>query len=83
MTPPTSGPILMSGAMVRAKELERLREAAHEAPLNKIFTDHKGNRSLGTHSMAWARASREYGEALRASYPVNIDQFETRKDAQR
>lgn len=40
------------------------REMAHGAPLNKVFTDHKGRKSLGSHSTAWAEASRGYGKAL-------------------
>jgi hypothetical protein len=43
-------------------ELKRLREAMHNAPLNKVFTDHTGHKHLGTHSMAWARRSREWGD---------------------
>ena len=49
-----------------AKDIDELRRAAHEAPLNTVHQDHKGNRSLGTHSMAWAKASREYFAALDA-----------------
>jgi hypothetical protein len=37
-------------------------KAMREAPLNKVFTDHHGNKSLGTHSTAWAKASREWME---------------------
>ncbi len=48
-------------------EIKRLRKLAHEAPMNKVHTDHKGNKSLGTHSMAWARASREWSEAVQSS----------------
>ena len=43
-------------------KIDELREAMHNAPMNKVYTDHKGNRSLGTHSNAWAKASREYCE---------------------
>lgn len=51
-------------------DLAGLRKAAHDAPLNKVFTDHKGRRHLGTHSMAWARAGREW---CNASRPAMID----------
>jgi hypothetical protein len=44
-------------------EVERLRKEAHDAPLNIVHQDHKGNRSLGSHSMAWAHSSRRYFEA--------------------
>jgi len=37
-------------------------KAMREAPMNKVFTDHKGRQFLGTHSNAWARASREWME---------------------
>ena len=46
------------------EELENLRKLAHEAPMNTVHTSHKGNRSLGSHSMAWAQASRDYFKAL-------------------
>jgi hypothetical protein len=46
-----------------AGDLEKLRAAAHEAPMNKVFQDHDGHRFLGSHSMAWAKASREWMEA--------------------
>lgn len=41
-------------------DAESLRKAAHEAPMNKVFTDHKGRKFLATHSMAWASASRAW-----------------------
>lgn len=44
---------------------DKVQDALHraqEAPMNKVFTDHKGQKFLGTHSMAWARASREWSE---------------------
>jgi hypothetical protein len=41
-------------------ECARLRELAHEAPMNQVATTHKGDKSLGTHSMAWASASRAW-----------------------
>jgi len=44
-------------------EVARLRKEAHDAPLNIVHQDHKGRRSLGSHSMAWASASRRYFEA--------------------
>lgn len=46
------------------QELEKLREAAHTAPMNPVFTDHKGRKTLGLHSMAWASASRAYCAAV-------------------
>jgi len=53
------------------------RKAAHEAPLNKIFQNHTGHRFLGSHSMAWATASREWAEAktalLRALQSQEVD----------
>jgi hypothetical protein len=52
------------GGEVMMDEIERLRSAAHDAPLNKMFTDHKGHRFLGTHSTAWARAGREWSNAV-------------------
>lgn len=45
-------------------ELEQLRQAAHDAPMNKVGMTHKGHRFLATHSMAWAKSSREYFAAL-------------------
>ncbi len=42
------------------RAVEALRKAAHEAPMNPVFQDHKGRRSLGEHSMAWASASRTW-----------------------
>jgi hypothetical protein len=41
-------------------ECDRLRELAHEAPLNKVFETHTGHKFLGTHSTAWADRSREW-----------------------
>lgn len=41
------------------------RERAHTASMNQVGEDHRGRRSLLTHSMAWANASREYAELLR------------------
>lgn len=52
--------------MGKQETIEELRRAAHEAPMNKVFTDHKGRRHLGTHSMAWASAAREYAKAVSA-----------------
>lgn len=37
----------------------------HEAPLNKVFTNHDGSRHLGKHSNAWAAKSREWAEAVK------------------
>ena len=47
--------------------LRKLMEAAHGAPLNVVHTDHRGNKSLGSHSDAWARHGRAYGDALIAA----------------
>lgn len=44
-------------------ECERLRELAHEAPMNKIYETHKGDKFLGTHSTAWAARSAEWMRA--------------------
>lgn len=51
--------------LIEAKrlEVERLRDAMHNAPMNKVFQDHTGHKFLGTHSMAWADRSREWGVA--------------------
>lgn len=57
-------------------QLERLRRAAHEAPMNRIAQDHKGRRSLATHSMAWAAASRAYFAALEARTMTDKRQYE-------
>lgn len=52
----------MSIEQLRA-ECERLRAIAHDAPMNKVFKTHKGRPFLGTHSMAWASASRAWMKA--------------------
>jgi len=46
--------------------LEKAKEAAQSAPMNKMYTDHKGHRFLGSHSTAWAVASREVSDITRA-----------------
>lgn len=51
---------------VDKQEIERLREAAHNAPLAKIYEDHRGRKSIGIHTDAWWKASREYATALAA-----------------
>lgn len=51
----------------RRREQEQLRAAAHGAPMNRVFKDHKGRMSLGSHSMAWADASNKYMESLRVN----------------
>jgi hypothetical protein len=51
---------------VNKQDIEALRKAAHEAPMNKIHMDHKGRKSLATHDQSWAKASRAYFEALDA-----------------
>lgn len=56
----------------REAECERLRAAAHDAPMNKVFKDHKGRMSLGSHSMAWADASRAWMEA-KAALEVKVE----------
>ena len=38
------------------QDIEALRKAAHEAPMNKIHMDHKGRKSLATHDQSWAKA---------------------------
>lgn len=52
------------------EDLELLRKRAHEAPMNQVAQDHTGRRYLLTHSMSWAKASREYAEALAALRPT-------------
>lgn len=47
------------------EKIERLRQEMHDAPLNKVFTNHDGSRHLGTHSNAWAAKSREWSEAVK------------------
>lgn len=49
------------------EKVEVLRKAAHDAPLNRVGMDHKGRRFLATHSMAWAKASRDYFAAIDAA----------------
>lgn len=44
-------------------EVQRLLDIAHSIPMNKVFETHLGKKFLGTHSMAWAKASREYMKA--------------------
>lgn len=51
-------------------DIEAARRAAHDAPLNTVHTDHKGRRSLGTHSSAWWKASRRYFELLEGCVDV-------------
>lgn len=46
-----------------SEQVEALAKKMRGAPLNKIFTDHKGRKSLGSHSTAWARFSKEWAEA--------------------
>ena len=41
-------------------ECERLRNLAHEAPMNKVFETHTGHKFLGSHSTAWADRGREW-----------------------
>lgn len=41
---------------------DKLADEMREAPLNPVFTDHKGRKSLGNHSSAWARKSREWSD---------------------
>lgn len=53
-------------ALSEAQAAELLK-AAHDAPMNKVGMDHKGRRFLATHSMAWAKAGREWCEARRAA----------------
>jgi hypothetical protein len=66
MTPPDTQAIDIE-AQIEAKraECDRLRTEMHEAPMNKVFQDHTGHRFLGTHSMAWARKSRDWAEAIK------------------
>lgn len=44
---------------------EELRTLAHEAPLAKVYEDHKGRRFIGVHTDAWWKASREYMKAMK------------------
>lgn len=44
---------------------EELRKIAHEIPMNRVYETHTGRKFLGTHSMAWARASREWMKSLK------------------
>lgn len=41
-----------------------LRKIAHEIPMNRVYETHTGHKFLGTHSMAWAKASRAYMGSL-------------------
>ncbi len=41
-------------------ECERLRQLAHETPMNKVFETHKGNKFLGSHLTTWADRGREW-----------------------
>lgn len=59
------------------QQVEAAAKAMREAPFNKVFTDHRGNKSLGTHSNAWAKSSREW-MALRehpCAAAVDLDDF--------
>lgn len=48
------------------RTVHRLREMAHEAPLNPLRTDADGHRWVAMNSDAWARFSREYFAAVAA-----------------
>lgn len=41
------------------EDRDRLLAAAKEAPLAKIYQDHKEHRFIGVHTDAWSRRSRE------------------------
>lgn len=43
-------------------DVDELRRKAHEAPMNPVGKDHKGNRYLLNHSYAWAKTSRDWCE---------------------
>jgi hypothetical protein len=45
-------------------ETEKLRKAAHEAPLAKVYEDHKGRKFIGVHTDAWWKTSREWMKAI-------------------
>lgn len=85
MTPPTSGPILMSGAMVRATRnlICRLCRGT-----GSLFCMQGKPEFYQCPACGGAGARVMYGPKVIEvkrwhSHPVNIDQFETRKDAQR
>lgn len=53
------------------RKLEAARERAHNAPMAKIYETHKGEKFIGVHTDAWAKASREYGDLLALSNGAN------------
>lgn len=58
-------------------ECERLRTLAHEAPLAKIYEDHKGRRSIGVPTSAWSDTSRNYMNALEQLRKAKCTQAKT------
>lgn len=47
-----------------AEIMRTLEEAAHDAPLAKVYEDHRGHRFIGVHTDAWWKASRALFRAL-------------------